>query len=91
MYSTKNELCILLLAIIKQDWRKDTALIGACQSGQAATARVLLEHGAIADYQNTVRNLYVMITGVLISCILICDRMEKQHYGMQVVAVTLKQ
>lgn len=78
----------MLLAIIKQDWRKDTALIGACQSGQAATARVLLEHGAVADYQNTVRNLYVMIIGVLISST--CDRMEKQLCGMQVAAVTLK-
>ncbi len=56
-YSRNNTMPSLSLAIV-QDWRKDTALIGACQSGQAATARVLLEHGAIADYQNSVRTLY---------------------------------
>ena len=42
-----------------QDWRKDTALVGACQCGHAATARVLLEHGAVADYQKKVINIYL--------------------------------
>ena len=37
-----------------------TDLIGACQCGQAATARMPLEHGAVAGYQNRVRMIMAM-------------------------------
>ena len=47
--------------LFMQDWRKDTALIGACLSGHAGTARLLLEHGAVADYQNKVKCMHIYI------------------------------
>ena len=33
----------------------ETALFGACQQGQAETARVLVDHGANVDYKNKVK------------------------------------
>ena len=47
--------------LFMQDWRKDTALIGACLSGHAGTARLLLEHGAVADYRNKVKCMHIYI------------------------------
>ena len=38
-----------------QNYYKETALFGACQCGHAETAKVLLDHGAIVDYQDVVR------------------------------------
>ena len=36
---------------------EETPLMGACGFGSAATARVLLDHGAKVDYQEKVRDL----------------------------------
>ena len=38
-----------------QNWYRETALFGACRGGQIEIARVLLDHGAIVDQQNTVK------------------------------------
>ena len=37
-----------------QDERGNTALIEACENGHVGTARVLLDHGAVVNYQNKV-------------------------------------
>ena len=37
-----------------QDEDGDTALIQACRGGHLETVKVLLDHGAIVDYQNKV-------------------------------------
>ena len=39
----------------------DTALSVACQGGHTETAKVLLDKGAIIDYQNEVRMVNVCI------------------------------
>ncbi len=51
-----------------QDGWGNNPLIGACQEGNAETAQILLDHGAIADYKNKVyilslkfRHGYVML------------------------------
>ena len=38
-----------------QNFFKETALFNACRCGHAETAKVLLDHGAIVDYQDEVR------------------------------------
>ena len=38
-----------------QNFFKETALFGTCRCGHAETAKVLLDHGAIVDYQDVVR------------------------------------
>jgi ankyrin repeat protein len=42
---------------LMQDVYGNTALINACQHGHVETARVLLDHGAVTDYQNKVKSL----------------------------------
>ena len=45
------------IACKMQDGWRNIPLIGACQEGHAETAQVLLDCGAIADYQNKVQIL----------------------------------
>ena len=49
-----NFVSVNTYAKFMQDGWGNIPLIGACQEGHAETAQVLLDHGAIVDYQNNV-------------------------------------
>ena len=46
--------CPIILCVCFQNWRNHTALTVACRNGHRATVNVLLDHGAVIDYQNEV-------------------------------------
>ena len=45
---------------LMQDVNGNTALMEACQRGHVETAMVLLDHGAIVDQQNKVKEILII-------------------------------
>ena len=74
---SKSVLCILLcmwlvfFSKLLQTNNGNTALIKACEHGHIETARVLLDHGAVVDYQNKVKFFYthwMIPTSITVTC-----------------------
>ena len=50
--------CVIIMALIQEEYNCTTALILACENGHIATVELLIHKGANVNYQDKVKELY---------------------------------
>ena len=59
LFKTSNVTDMSLLKLLLSQLNGSTPLMCACTNGRPKMAALLIEHGAVIDYENKVRLLYV--------------------------------